>query len=63
MVFLPYILQQRLIIAARLSQTDHDTIEEIAIKTGFMSNSYFTKSFKNMFGIVPSLYQMYHSKK
>lgn len=51
-----YILQQRLIMASHLLQERQVSVQEAAIKTGFMSDSYFTKVFKKMFGTVPSSY-------
>jgi signal transduction histidine kinase/ligand-binding sensor domain-containing protein/DNA-binding response OmpR family regulator len=42
--------------AAMLLKTRKYSIKEIAVMTGFLSQSHFTSSFKAMYGVVPSLY-------
>ena len=42
--------------AVLLKQKDYDTIEEIALKSGFNDISYFNKCFKKQFGVTPKDY-------
>ncbi|OJJ17252.1 hypothetical protein BKI52_31605 [marine bacterium AO1-C] len=42
--------------ATLLTQKDHDTIEEIALKSGFNDISYFNKCFKKQYGVTPKEY-------
>lgn len=51
-----YILQYRLCMAKDLLQYQDLNVQETAMQTGFMSLSYFTKSFKARFGKLPSYY-------
>lgn len=50
-----YILYKRLLIA-ELLLNEGNTVQETAVKTGFLSISYFSKSFKKQFSICPSQY-------
>jgi len=43
--------------AVLLKQKDHDTIEEIALQSGFNDISYFNKCFKKQFGVTPKEYE------
>ncbi|MBP2833213.1 helix-turn-helix transcriptional regulator [Aquimarina sp. U1-2] len=53
-----YILQKRLEYAARLLSDDpHIQITDVALQTGFMSLSYFSKAFKQQYGQLPSTYK------
>lgn len=55
MTAVQYILLRRLKLAQHLLQ-NRCSVQEAAEHTGFLSLSYFTKSFKNVFGITPSRY-------
>jgi AraC-like DNA-binding protein len=49
-----FILQYRLKIAKNLLEQNKFNVQEVAIKTCFLSVSYFTKAFKGYFGVLPS---------
>lgn len=46
----------RLRIAAEKLQAGHDNVSQIAYQVGFNSLSYFTRCFKEQFGVIPSAY-------
>ena len=48
-----YILQYRLKMARVFLEKGEGNVQEIALKTGFLSVSYFSKSFKIKFGVKP----------
>ena len=52
-----YILQMRLDKAKRLLSSTEDPIGEIASKCGFPDMSYFSRIFKQSFGVTPSQYR------
>lgn len=53
-----YVRQMRLECAAKLLLTCPEcSIEQIAQKTGFNDSSYFTRRFKEVFGVCPSAYR------
>jgi AraC-like DNA-binding protein len=54
---LDYLYQVRLSIAKKLLRETNLTVEEIASKTGFISNSALTKTFKKYEGITPGSYR------
>lgn len=49
-----YLNEYRLAKAKALLLTTQDSISEIAVSTGFADNSYFTRKFKELYGISPS---------
>jgi AraC-like DNA-binding protein len=51
-----FIRHLRLVEAKRLLATKKHTISEIVFMVGFKNASYFTKSFKKEFGILPTEY-------
>jgi AraC-like DNA-binding protein len=55
-----YILYFRLKLARQLLQEREYNIQEIALQTGFLSLSYFSKSFKIVFGVSPKQYLLTH---
>ena len=52
-----YLIDYRIKTAKKLLLNTHLTIKEIAEKTGFMDQFYFSKCFKNSCGITPSHYK------
>lgn len=52
-----YINDERLKVAARLLTKTNLTIAEIAIRTGFASQTYFSSSFKQRYGVSPRTYR------
>ncbi len=56
-----YVRQMRLERAAKLLLTCPEcSIEQIARKTGFNDSSYFTRRFKEVFGVCPATYRRCH---
>lgn len=56
-----FIKSIRLKRAAQLLQGSRLTMAEVADRVGFSSASYFTKCFKEMFGVTPTQYAEMHS--
>lgn len=53
-----FLRQKRLSIAAQMiAQSDYN-ISEIAYNTGFNDNKYFSKKFKELYGMTPSEYKL-----
>lgn len=52
-----YIRTTRLNVAVEMMKDDRMTIAEIAYKVGFVDQYYFSKSFKQHFGVSPSKYR------
>lgn len=52
-----YIKRSRLEKAAYLLETEQTRIEDIAIRVGFANASYFSKQFKDEFGLSPRAYR------
>ncbi len=52
-----FIRQFRLMRAVQLLDKKELTISEVAYKCGFSDVSYFSKCFKNQFGVIPSKYE------
>ncbi len=52
-----YLLIHRITVAARLLETTNLTVVEIALQTGFSSNSYFCKLFKKYMNLTPLEYR------
>lgn len=52
-----YIKRSRLEKAAYLLETEQTLIEDIAIRVGFANASYFSKQFKDEFGLSPRAYR------
>lgn len=52
-----FIRETRLKQAALLLNSTDQSISEVAYQTGFSNLSYFTKIFKNSFGVSPSIYK------
>ena len=52
-----YIRQVRMETAARLLRESSESIDEIALQTGFTSTKYFTRIFKETFGVLPRQYR------
>jgi len=52
-----FIKHQRMLKAAILLKTTDLTLSQISEAVGISSKSYFSKSFKNHYGVLPSAYQ------
>jgi len=52
-----YLLTHRITIAAKMLETTNKTVVEIALQTGFSSNSYFCKLFKKYMNCTPLVYR------
>ena len=52
-----YVVQQRLELGKRLLRQEETAIAEIALMSGFGSQSAFNKAFKNYTGITPKTYR------
>lgn len=57
-----YIRSKRLAIAAQLIRSNASFISEVCYKVGFSSPSYFTKCFRDAYGMAPSEYAKKYSK-
>ena len=55
-----YIREQRLIVAAGLLASTEDLVSAIAYQVGFSNLSYFTRSFKEKYGLTPNQYRSKH---
>lgn len=55
-----YVKQYRIQKAAQLLSVTHDRVSDIAAQCGFQDLSYFTKSFRELKGCVPSEYRDRH---
>ncbi len=51
-----FIKEYRLKAALKLLRKNSGNVSEIAFQTGFSSPSYFTKCFKEMFGVLPAIF-------
>jgi len=59
-----FIQRARLQAAAHLLRTDDsNTICDVALKSGFSDQSYFTRQFKKFFGQTPKLYSQYWEQR
>ncbi|CAM4200094.1 helix-turn-helix transcriptional regulator [Paenibacillus tarimensis] len=62
--FVEYVTQERLLRARELIQTTESTIEQIANRVGYYNPAYFTKKFKQAFGMTPSDFRLnLHSRE
>lgn len=52
-----YIIKERLRLAAQLLAETNVSINEIAVDVGYPNYSHFTKMFRQMYGITPTLYR------
>ena len=52
-----YVRKKRLEAGKRMLEDSNDTVAEISYKTGFSNPYYFSKCFKQEFGISPSTYR------
>jgi len=52
-----YLVEYRIQVAAKLLETTDLSVTEIAMRTGWGSNSYFTKMFHQIRGKTPNLYR------
>ena len=59
---LKYITKLRLNEACRALSQSTDSVAQIALKTGFCDQSYFTKIFTNKIGITPKAYRKQYYK-
>ncbi len=53
MSFKNYIIEKRLDLARKLLQNTDDSVRDISLKVGYDNYSYFTRLFKNRFGVTP----------
>jgi YesN/AraC family two-component response regulator len=59
--FVDYVTGERMKAAQEMIVLSDDNIEEIASKVGYNNPAYFTKKFKEAFGVTPSIYRINHS--
>ena len=52
-----YLKQKRLIIAAKMLEENNVRVNEICYAVGFKYPSYFTKCFKEVYGLLPADYR------
>jgi AraC-like DNA-binding protein len=52
-----FVRMVRLHVAAEMLRTDGMPVSEVASRSGFASPSYFTKCFKEAFGVLPGEYR------
>jgi DNA-binding response OmpR family regulator len=53
----------RLNLAAELIQKNNHNITEVMLQVGFSNLSYFSRSFKSLYGVTPKVFQRSHSRK
>ena len=58
-----YIMRFRVEKGRSLMDLGEDEIREVALKVGFLDANYFSKCFKEMFGMLPKQYVEEHEKK
>ena len=58
-----YIRNTRLNLAAKMLKGTNMTIVEISIRTGFSTSRYFSKCFRDKFGMIPSEYRAANTNK
>ncbi len=58
-----FIKNTRLQRAAYLLATEGSLIEEISVRVGFSNPSYFSREFKDLYGVTPKAYRMRFRKK
>lgn len=58
-----YLLHLRMSEAKKLLLTSNDSIEKIAVKTGYANSGYFTKVFRKSEKMTPTQYRQAHKKK
>lgn len=58
-----YLRKKRLSVAAHLLETEGSRINEVCRAVGFSSPSYFSKCFKEQYGLLPMEYRMQHLSK
>ena len=58
-----FLRQKRLGIAAQMIIHSDYNISEIAYNTGFSDNKYFSRKFKDFFGMTPSQYKIKYRQK
>lgn len=56
-----YLMQLRLDAACRILETSRISVDEIAASCGLRDKSYFTRVFKEMYGVTPGTYRQAHS--
>lgn len=52
-----FILKTRLQLAAKLLSTTNSPLIQVALKSGYCDQSYFTKRFHGFFGVTPKEYR------
>ncbi|HHV11510.1 MAG TPA: response regulator [Clostridiales bacterium] len=52
-----YIIRERLCLASRLLIDTDASINEIAVEVGYPNYSHFTKMFRQLFGVTPTVYR------
>ena len=58
-----YLMQLRLDAACRILESSQLSVDEIAASCGLRDKSYFTRVFKNKYGLTPGAYRLKNSKK
>lgn len=58
-----YIIQERMYMARRLLQETALSVNGIALEVGYSDYSHFTKTFRQMFGMTPSVYRQERETK
>ncbi|WP_166239603.1 helix-turn-helix transcriptional regulator [Paenibacillus turpanensis] len=56
--YVDYVTSERMSKAKELLQTSSENIEQIALSVGYYNPAYFTKKFKETFGMTPSEFRM-----
>ncbi len=58
-----YILQRRLLLAARLLRTSYLSVKEVCDSAKFKNESHFVRQFHKAFGMPPGEYRRSHSSQ
>jgi AraC-like DNA-binding protein len=57
-----YVIKVRMEDAAKRLRDTYERVTEIAVGSGFNSDSYFARAFKKVYGMTPTQYRKFHQR-